>query len=129
MAYGSDRSFADVLQDIIGNVQEIVRAEVRLAKREIKEETLKVGNAARVLVAGIVLALYAAGFLFLTWVYALESVLPPWLAAFIVTMLLATAGAILIGAGRNRLKTIDPKVEKTVETVKENIAWVKHQTK
>src|ERR1700694_3099922 len=121
MAYGSDRSFADVLQDIIGNVQEIVRAEVRLAKTEIKEETLKVGNAARVLVAGIVLALYAAGFLFLTWVYALESVLPPWLAAFIVTMLLATAGAILIGAGRNRLKTIDPKVEKTVETVKENI--------
>jgi hypothetical protein len=36
-----DRSFADVFQDILHNVQEIVRSEVRLAKTEIREEAVK----------------------------------------------------------------------------------------
>jgi hypothetical protein len=40
MAAG-DRSLSDVLQDIIRNVQEIVRSEVRLAKTEIREEAAK----------------------------------------------------------------------------------------
>ena len=36
-----DRSFADVLQDIVGNMQEIVRSEVRLAKAELSDEARK----------------------------------------------------------------------------------------
>ena len=36
-----DRSFSDVVQDILRNVQEIVRSEVRLAKTEIREEAVK----------------------------------------------------------------------------------------
>ena len=36
----ADRSFSDVLQDIIGNVQEMVRSEVRLAKTEIREQVV-----------------------------------------------------------------------------------------
>jgi hypothetical protein len=35
-----DRSFSEVVQDIIGNVQEIVRSEVRLAT-EMREEAAK----------------------------------------------------------------------------------------
>lgn len=34
----TQRSFSDVLQDIVSNIQQIVRAEVRLAQVEIKEK-------------------------------------------------------------------------------------------
>ena len=33
-----DRSLTEVVEDIIGNIQQIVRSEVRLAKTEIQEE-------------------------------------------------------------------------------------------
>ena len=66
MSTTTDRSFADVLDDIVGNVQGIIRSEVRLAKAEIQEETVKAGKAARFAGSGAVLGLYAVGFLLLT---------------------------------------------------------------
>ena len=38
-----DRSVSDVLQDILRNVQEILRSEVRLAKAEIRQEATQSG--------------------------------------------------------------------------------------
>jgi uncharacterized membrane protein YqjE len=43
---GGDRSLSDVLQDILRNVQEMVRSEVRLAKTEIREEAVKAKSSA-----------------------------------------------------------------------------------
>ena len=54
-----DRSFADVLQDIVGNIQEIVRSEVRLAKAEISEEARKAKPAGLSIAAGAVFGLCA----------------------------------------------------------------------
>ena len=41
MNRNDDRSVSDVLQDIFGNVQEIVRSEVRLARAEIRPRLRK----------------------------------------------------------------------------------------
>ena len=41
----NERSFADVFQDIVRNIQEIVRSEVRLAKTEIRDEAAKAKSA------------------------------------------------------------------------------------
>ena len=41
-----DRTFSAVLQDILRNLQEIVRSEVRLAKVEIRDEALQAGSSA-----------------------------------------------------------------------------------
>ena len=43
-----DRSLSEVLQDIIRNLQDIVRSEVRLARKEIGEEADKAKFAALV---------------------------------------------------------------------------------
>jgi len=37
----NSRSVTEVLQDVIGNIQEMVRSEVRLAKTEIRQEAIK----------------------------------------------------------------------------------------
>ena len=64
-------SLVQLMQDILSNVQHILRSEVRLATAEVKEEVGKGGKAGAVLVAGVVFALYALGFLLLGAVYAL----------------------------------------------------------
>jgi uncharacterized membrane protein YqjE len=121
------RSFSEVLEGIVGNVQEIIRSEVRLAKAEVREETGKAAKAARVLGIGALLALYALGFLLLTGLHALEIVFAPWLAAMIVTLLVGGAAAILIRAGIGCMKRVDPRPDRTINTIKENIDWVKDQ--
>ena len=129
MPYPTERSFTDVFQDIIGNVQTIIRSEIQLAKTEVKEETTKAGRAAGIIAAGAVLGLYALGFLLVTIVRALEIVTAPWLASLIVAVLVGVAAYIAISLGRTRMKHVHATPEKTIQTTKENAQWVKDQIK
>jgi uncharacterized membrane protein YqjE len=129
MATENSRSIADVLQDIVANVQGIVRAEVRLAKTEVKEEASKAGGAAAMVGAGVVAAIYTVGLLLLTILYALATAMPLWFAALILFVLLAVTTAILLSIGKKRFQAVHATPEKTVETMKENVEWVKSQTK
>jgi uncharacterized membrane protein YqjE len=124
-----DRSFADVLKDVVGSIQDIIRSEVRLAKAETKEELVKAWGAARLLLAGAVLGLYALGFLLLGGVQALALKMPYWAAALVGGAVLAVIAGILVSAGRSRFKHVHPAPEKTIQTVKENVEWMKNQTK
>jgi len=126
---GEDRSIANVLEDIVGNVQGIIRSEVRLAKTEIQEEAGKAWKAGGVVGSGAILGLYALGFLLLAGFFALEMVVEPWLAALIVAVVVGIAAAILVNAGRKKMKQVHPRPDKTIHTMRENLEWVKHQTR
>jgi uncharacterized membrane protein YqjE len=125
----TQRSVSQVLQDIVGNLQQIIRDEFRLARVEIKEKVERAKQPAAILASGAVIGLYSIGFLLLALVYALSIVMRPWLAALLVGGGLAIAAAILVASGRNALKQVDPVPEKTVQTVKENVQWAKEQIK
>ncbi|MGA8027025.1 MAG: phage holin family protein [Bryobacteraceae bacterium] len=129
MAGENSRSIVDVLEDILANVQTIVRSEVRLAKTEITEEATKAGRAAGMMAGGVVAALFTVWLLLLTIVFALATVIPMWSAALLVFLLMAALTALLLIAGKKRFKTVHAKPEKTIESVKENVEWVKNQTK
>ena len=129
MAYQGERSFSDVLQDIVGNVQTIIRSEIQLAKTEVKEETSKASKASAVIVAGAILGLYSVGFLLLTLVRGFETVAAPWLASLIVAVLVGVVAFIAISAGRTRMRHVHATPEKTIQTVKENVEWAKDQTR
>jgi Flp pilus assembly protein TadB len=123
------RSIADVVDDIVGNVQTIIRSEVRLAKTEITEEARKAGRAAGLLAGGGVAGLFTAWLLLLAFLFALATIMPMWGAALLLFVIMAAFTVALVMAGRKRFKTVHPKPEKTIESVKENVAWVKSQTK
>jgi len=123
------RKVSDVLQDIVGNIQQIIRSEVVLAKVEIKEKAQRASKPAAVMATGTVLGLYGVGFLLLALVYGLSLAVPPWLAALLVGGALAIAGGILVGKSRRALKEIDPIPKNTVATLKENVQWAKDQMK
>ena len=124
-----DRSFSEVLQNIVRNVQEIVRSEVRLAKTEMREEAVKAKSAALFLGTGAVIAIFAILFLLLTVVYALALGMPNWAAALIVGAALAVAASVMLMAGLRQLKLIHPTPERTVGSIKENVVWAKQHTK
>jgi uncharacterized membrane protein YqjE len=123
------RSVSDVLQDIVSNVQQIIRSEFVLAKVEITEKAQKASRPATITAIGLALGFYGLGFVLLAAVYGLSLVIAPWLAALIVGGVVAIAAAALLGVGTKALKRIDPLPEKTVQTVKENVQWAKERIK
>lgn len=132
MGYQQDardsRTLGSITGDILKNAQEILRDEIRLAKAEIRDDLGAALRAGAMLAAGLVMALFAFGMLLLTATWALDTMLPLWAAAGIVTAVVAIVAATLIVVGRSRMAAVDPIPEKTVQTMKENVQWVKHQT-
>jgi len=125
----SDRSFADILKNVVSNVQEIIRAELRLAKSEVREELLKAKSAALLLAIGGLCGIFSALFILVAAVYGLSRVVPDWAAALVVSVVLAIATVLMLGAATKRFQTVRPVPEQTIESLKENAKWVKQQTK
>lgn len=124
----SDRSIGDILRDIAGSLQSIIRSELRLAKIEMTDSARRARSSAISFSIGGFLGLYAVGFLLLAAMFALEVVLPAWLAALIIGALLAIGAGAGLSAGRARWKTVHPP-EKTIQTVKEDLLWTKEQAR
>jgi hypothetical protein len=99
----SERSIAAVLHDIVGNVQDIVRSEFRLAKTEATDELGKLRSAGTMLGVGAFLLIFSGIFLLLAIVYALSLVMEPWAAALIVGATVGVIAALCCGVGIKRL--------------------------
>jgi len=76
MSSHAEPSFLELVKEILANVEQIFRSEVRLAKAEVKEEISRGSKGGAVLGAGVVLAFYSVGFLLLSAAYALSLKLP-----------------------------------------------------
>jgi len=129
MATERDRSVSGLVQDVVGNVEQIIRSEVLLAKTEVKEEASRAAKAARLLLGGAVVAFYAVGFLLLFCVYALSTALAAWAAALIVAVALGITAALLLKIGIKQIRQVSPTPQKTIQSVKENVRWAKNQVK
>ena len=107
--------FARVTQDL----STLMRQEFDLAKAEIKQEATKSGKAAGMFggagFAGYMVLLFGS---IAAW-WGLANVMDQGWAALIVAAIWALIGAVLYTAGRDRMKQVHPKPERTVETVKE----------
>ena len=125
-----ESSVASLLGGIVGDAQVLVRQEIALARQEIREEIgnakdtgVKLATAGAVLAIGgllLVLALAQALAYFLHW--------PAWAGYGIFGIVLAVVGYILLSAAQRRMKQISPIPDKTIETLKENVEWIKDRT-
>lgn len=126
MMLEGQRSIAEVVRDALSHVQEILRSEIRLAKAEVREEASKAKNGAMLLAIGGVCALFAVGFLLLAAVYVLTLYMPAWGAALIVGGVVGIAALIFLMMGRNLMRKFRVMPQRTVRTVKEDVAWARH---
>jgi uncharacterized membrane protein YqjE len=122
------RSIPEILQDVLTNIQDIVRAEVRLAKAELGEELNAARSGGLLIGMGAVAAIFSTLFLLLACVYALARVVPDWAAALIVAAAVGIAAAVTLSLGLKRLKTIRA-APKTAASLKENVQWARQLTK
>lgn len=122
-----DKSMGDLVRDIISNVQEMVRSEVRLAKAEVKEEAGKSIAGAKKLGIAAVAGLFALGFVLAAVAQVLALIMPAWLATLAVGLLLGIVAAVLFSKARTEIRV--PTPDKTIDNVKENVQWMKNQTK
>ncbi len=125
-----ERPIGEVTAALARDVSLLVRQELELAKAEMREKgRLALPGLGMMGSAGIV-ALLAAGALTAFLILLLSLFLDDWLAALITGLGLAAVAAALAIAGKERVKEIGtPLPEQTIETVKEDAAWVKAQAK
>jgi len=123
-----ERSAGDIVQDVVRDVGDIVRGEIRLARAEISEKAGKAGKAGGLFGGAAVCGLFAGACLVTACIAALALAMPLWLAAALMFVLLACAGGAFYAGARSRLKQIDPVPERTVQTAKDTVQWAKHRT-
>jgi hypothetical protein len=121
------RSFGDVFQDAVGHMQEIVRAEIQLAKSEVLAEAGRAKQAGLMLGGAALMGYFAMALLVVAATCALAIVLPWWAAALIIAAFCGVLAGTMFAAGRMRLKTIHGP-EQTIGTVGENLEWARNQT-
>lgn len=116
------RPIKELVSEFLEQGRRLMRAEMQLARAEVRDE-LKKTSAGGALAAGggVVLLLGAITFVAFL-VIALAAVMPLWLSALIVSVVLLAAGAGIAYAGIKQLKTIHGPT-KTIQTLKEDSQW------
>jgi hypothetical protein len=112
-------SVGELITDVSRDLSTLLRQELELAKAEVKAEVSKTGKAAGMLggagFAGYMVLLFLS---FALW-WGLANVMDQGWAALVVAVVWAAIGAVLYATGRSTLRTVNPKPERTVETVKQ----------
>lgn len=123
------RSLGEIVQDVLRDIQEVMRSELRLARTEMADKARQTGKAAGMLGGAAVVGLMALACLVVAAVAALALAMPVWLAALIVGLLLGIAGGVAYAAGRAKLRRVTPVPEQTVQTLKDDVEWARQRTK
>jgi hypothetical protein len=112
-------SVGQLFGELAKDLSTLMRQEVALAKAEVQAEAKKAGKG-----AGMMVAAGLAGFLTVLFLsnalwWALENVMDAGLAALIVAALWGIVGAIAFSMGKKKLQQVNPKPERTVDTLSE----------
>jgi uncharacterized membrane protein YqjE len=113
---------------VADDFQRLVRQQLELAKVELKEQAVQAGRAGAMFgVAGLA-GLMTVVLVSFAVVFGLAEIMPPGWAALIVGVLWAVVGAATYGTARQRMRKLSPIPEKTVETLKEDMRWLRNPT-
>ncbi len=124
-----DRSLGELFSELAQETTTLVRHEVNLAKVEMSEKASRAGKHVGFLAAGGAVA-YAGLLAILAGVIVLlNDVMPLWLSALLVGLVVAAVGYFLVRRGLNALKREDFAPRQTMETLKEDQRWAKDQTR
>ena len=123
-----DRSLGELFSELSQETTTLVRQEMNLAKAEMSQKASRVGKDVGFLAAGGAVA-YAGLLAIIAGVIALLGlIIPLWLSALLVGLVVAGVGYFLVRRGLDALKQEDLAPRETIETLKEDKEWAKDQT-
>jgi uncharacterized small protein (DUF1192 family) len=122
-------SVSELCKRMAADAGTLIRQEVELAKAEVTQKVQEAGAAGALFGGAFILALLAAGAMTAGLILLLALEMPGWVAAMIVTLAYGAIAFALVSVGRRRLREASPPVpEATVETLKEDVKWLKNPT-
>ncbi len=125
----SEKPLGELFSDLASDMSNLVRQEVELAKVEVGQKAKHVGRNIGYLVVGGAIAYAALLAVIAAIILLLDRVMPSWGASLLVGVVVAGIGWLLIGKAVSALQQTDVTPRETVETLKEDAAWMKQQIK
>ena len=125
-----DASTGELISQLTEQLSRLVRDEARLAQAEVTQKAKRLGIGAGLFGGAGLFAFFGLAALITTGVLALALVLPGWLAALIVTVVLFAIAGILALIGKKDVEKASPPlptqaiagVQADIATVKQGIA-------
>jgi hypothetical protein len=116
---GRQRSLFQLIADVPDLVKELVRREFDLLKAELAAKLKLIGVGAGMMAIAAVLLLLFVGVLLTAAILALSLVMPGWLAALLVGLVLLIIIAVLVFIGYRSIKqAMPPTPTETIDSVK-----------
>jgi Putative Actinobacterial Holin-X, holin superfamily III len=112
-------SVGQLLGEVSKDLSTLMRQELDLAKAELKVEAKKAGQGAGMFGAAGFAGYMVLLFLSIALWWALENVMDAGLAALIVAVVWGVIGAVAYVLGRKRFQQVNPKPERTVDTLQQ----------
>lgn len=124
----SDKSLGELVAVATRDLSTLVTTEIALAKAEIKREVTAAGKGAGLFGGAGFAGLFALIFLSIALAYGIAALgLALGWGFFIVGAVYLVIAAVLALTGKKKIGQVGTP-EKTIESVKDDIAWAKHPT-
>jgi uncharacterized membrane protein YqjE len=121
-----NRPTGELLKELSDHTTTLVKQEIELAKAELQEKGKKAGLGAGMFGGAGLFGVFAFAALTTAVIAALDSAMPLWLAALIVTVVYGAIAGVLALQGRDKVQQATPPIpEQATESVKEDVQWAK----
>jgi uncharacterized membrane protein YqjE len=123
----ADRSITALLSDLASETVLLIRQEMALLKAELQEKFGRMGQGATALGAGALMAFSGWLVLLAAAVLSLATVLPAWLAALIVAIVVLAIAGVLVFIGKSRFDADSLIPRRTLRSLREDEAWLRER--
>ena len=126
----TEPSTGQLVSDLTDQISRLVRDEARLAQAEVTQKAKRLGIGAGLFGAAGLVAFFGLAVLITTAILLLDLVLPAWLAALIVAVVLfAVAGVLALLAKKDVQKGTPPIPTEAISSTKVDIQTVKESAR
>lgn len=126
-SYQREPSIGELISDLSSNASLLIRQEMQLGKVEMSQKVSQAGRELALIGVGGLLGNAALLALTTALILGLAMWMPLWVAALVVGTGLAIVAVLLISAGIQSLKNIDPMPTQTVDSLEEGKEWLTEQ--
>lgn len=122
----ADKSVGELVRSLSEDLSRLVRDEIQLAQAEVGEKAKKAGIGIGAFGGAGVVALYGLGVLIAAAVLGLAALVPAWLSALIIGVVLFVIAGVAALVGRKKLQQAGPPVPtRAIATTKADVAEIK----
>ena len=122
-----ERSLGDLFSELANETGTLIKQEVELAQTEIVYKATEIGKNVGFLAIGGAVGFVALLAFVTAAIAGLANFVPLWLSAIIIGAIIGGIAFLLITSALKTLKNTNLKPRETVESLKEDVKWLKDQ--